>query len=126
MPMIGYANHITKRKYADFKTTTLKQAPPSSYQTHDPVQNIFQDCISDMIFRDSKINTMVDQAKIAFTELVGDHSLDVQSFQGYGSNYIKKMGYSPDAYVQIAIQLAIYRLFKEQAGTYEATQMRPF
>lgn len=36
------------------------------------------------------------------------------------------MGYSPDAYVQMAIQLAIYRLFKEQAGTYEASQMRPF
>ena len=36
------------------------------------------------------------------------------------------MGYSPDAYVQMAIQLAIYILFKEYAVTYEATFMRPF
>jgi carnitine O-acetyltransferase len=50
----------------------------------------------------------------------------VQSFQGYGSNFIKKAGYSPDAYVQMAMQLATYRLFGEQAGTYEATQVRPF
>ena len=36
------------------------------------------------------------------------------------------MGYSPDAFAQVAIQLAIYRLHGHQAGTYEATQMRPF
>lgn len=50
----------------------------------------------------------------------------MQSFQGYGSDYMKKAGYSPDAYAQMALQLAIYRLFGKQAGTYEATQMRPF
>ena len=52
--------------------------------------------------------------------------MQVQSFQGYGSTFIKKAGYSPDAYVQMAMQLATYRLFGEQAGTYEATQVRPF
>jgi len=126
MPMIGYANHITKRKYADFESTAPRNIPALPSQTCDPVQNIFQDCIQNIAIGDSKIDTMVDQAKNAFTKLVGNHSLNVQSFQGYGSSSIKKMGYSPDAYVQMAIQLAIYRLFKEQAGTYEASQMRPF
>lgn len=50
----------------------------------------------------------------------------MQSFQGYGSDFMKQSGYSPDAYVQMAMQLATYRLFGEQAGTYEATQVRPF
>jgi len=50
----------------------------------------------------------------------------VQSFQGYGSDFMKKAGYSPDAYVQMAMQLATYRLWGEQGGTYEATQVRPF
>lgn len=59
-------------------------------------------------------------------KLVTAHDIQVQSFQGYGSNFIKKAGYSPDAFVQMAIQLATYRLFGEQAGTYEATQVRPF
>jgi carnitine O-acetyltransferase len=49
-----------------------------------------------------------------------------QSFQGYGNDFIKKAGHSPDAYVQMVIQLATYRLFEEQVGTYEATQVRPF
>ena len=39
---------------------------------------------------------------------------------------MKKAGHSPDAFVQVAMQLATYRLFGEQAGTYEATQVRPF
>jgi carnitine O-acetyltransferase len=65
-------------------------------------------------------------AKLHFSKLVTDHEITVQSFQAYGSNYIKKAGYSPDAYVQVAMQLATYRLWGKQAGTYEATQVRPF
>ena len=66
-------------------------------------------------------------AKANFEELIGAHDLHVQSFQGYGSSFIKKAGFSPDAYVQMVMQLATYRLFGgEQAGTYEATQVRPF
>ena len=36
------------------------------------------------------------------------------------------MGYSPDAFVQMAIQLATYRLWGELGATYEATQTRIF
>jgi len=39
---------------------------------------------------------------------------------------IKKMGFPPDAFVQTAMQLATFRLFGEQVGTYEATQVRKF
>lgn len=54
------------------------------------------------------------------------HELEVVKFHGYGSDFIKKGGYSPDAFVQVAMQLATYRLWGEQVGTYEATQVRPF
>ena len=65
-------------------------------------------------------------AKNDFNDLVGNNSLHVQSFQGYGSTFMKQSGYSPDAYVQMAMQIATYRLWGEQVGTYEATQVRPF
>lgn len=58
--------------------------------------------------------------------MISAQSNRAQSFQGYGSDFIKKAGHSPDAYVQMAMQLATYRLFGEQVGTYEATQVRPF
>jgi carnitine O-acetyltransferase len=70
--------------------------------------------------------SFVISAKNDFNELVGNNSLHVQSFQGYGSTFMKQSGYSPDAYVQMAMQIATYRLWGEQAGTYEATQVRPF
>ena len=61
-----------------------------------------------------------------FLKLIGAQSNHVQSFQGYGSTFMKESGFSPDAYVQVAMQLATYRLFGEQVGTYEAAQVRPF
>jgi carnitine O-acetyltransferase len=39
---------------------------------------------------------------------------------------MKQNGFSPDAYVQMIMQLATYRLWGEQVGTYESTQVRPF
>lgn len=53
-------------------------------------------------------------------------SLRIEPFHGYGKSLLKKHGYSPDAYVQMAIQLATYRLWGEQAGTYAPAQVRHF
>ena len=61
-----------------------------------------------------------------FSEMIQKNELAVQSFRGYGASKIKEMGYSPDAYVQQAIQLATFRLFGKQCATYESTQVRPF
>jgi carnitine O-acetyltransferase len=61
-----------------------------------------------------------------FHKLITEHALHAQSFQGFGSSFIKKSGFPPDAFVQVAMQLATYRLFGEQVATYEATQVRPF
>lgn len=66
-------------------------------------------------------------AQQEFNNLINSHDLHVQSFQGYGSDFIKQSGFSPDAFVQMAIQVATYRLWGgEQVGTYESTQVRPF
>jgi carnitine O-acetyltransferase len=65
-------------------------------------------------------------ARKEFHENIGKQSTSVVSFDGYGSNFIKKSGNPPDAFVQVAMQLASARLFGEQVGTYEATQVRRF
>jgi len=125
MPMIDLADYVTKQTYNDvqLKSSSSAATCPSSAGN---VENIFKDCAPTVSSGDSKVDSLLVKAKNDFTNLISDHSLDVQGFQGYGSDYIKKVGYSPDAYVQMAIQLAIYRLFGKQAGTYEASQMRPF
>ena len=65
-------------------------------------------------------------AREEFKDLVGKQSVSVLAFDGFGSDFIKKSGNPPDAFVQVAMQLATYRLFGEQVGTYESTQVRPF
>lgn len=121
MPMVGLADHVTATTYAAAaQRLTNNDDEPTNVQ----VSNIFDE--TNLSLQTSKLTLMIAQAKHNYTKLVTDHDIQVQSFRGYGSNFIKKAGFSPDAYVQMAMQLATYRLFGEQAGTYEATQVRPF
>jgi carnitine O-acetyltransferase len=58
--------------------------------------------------------------------LIAKHDLKVQAFHGYGKNLIKKMGLSPDAYVQMAIQLAYFKMYGVSRPTYESAQTRKY
>mmetsp|Transcript_18668 Transcript_18668/g.40633 ORF Transcript_18668/g.40633 Transcript_18668/m.40633 type:complete len:725 (-) Transcript_18668:206-2380(-) len=118
MPIVGLADHITKTSYEDAKNKTYSDFPSDVYSE---IEDVFED-----VHVSTGAHECIGKAKSDFYKLIGDHELNVQSFQGYGSNYIKKAGFSPDAYVQMAIQLATARLWGKQGGTYEATQMRPF
>jgi carnitine O-acetyltransferase len=122
MPMISFADHITKNSYDD---AVRKSEGGKLFSQNGGVESLFQDCIPSNS-EDSKVHEMIAKAKSEFRTLITDHESDVQSFQGYGSTAIKKMGYSPDAFAQMAIQLAVYRLHGECVGTYEATQTRPY
>uniref|UniRef100_A0A665W615 Choline O-acetyltransferase n=1 Tax=Echeneis naucrates TaxID=173247 RepID=A0A665W615_ECHNA len=54
--------------------------------------------------------------------LVGDLDMNVHHFHDYGKEFIKKQKMSPDAYVQVALQLAYYR----PVSTYESASLRRF
>eukprot|EP00804_Cyclotella_cryptica_P024825 CCRYP_001770-RA/>CCRYP_001770-RA protein AED:0.34 eAED:0.34 QI:323/1/1/1/0.8/0.66/6/2282/674 len=125
MPVVGFCDFITKKSYGEIATKS--HASGHEHESAEKnVKDIFADCLADLYSSGSNTNSLVDRSKANFDKLISSHEMQMQSFQGYGSNAIKKMGYSPDAYVQIAMQLATYRLWKEQGGTYEATQVRPF
>lgn len=68
----------------------------------------------------------IAQAERVFDQTVADHDLFVESFYGYGKHAIKSFGQSPDAFVQMAIQLAYRKLVGVNAATYEASQTRLF
>ena len=125
MPVVGYCDFITKKPYGQVAAESKHKSGGYESPEHN-VKDIFGDCASALTSTGSKVVDYVDQSKVNFEKLISSHELQVQSFQGYGSSEIKKMRYSPDAYVQMAIQLATYRLWGEQGGTYEATQVRPF
>mmetsp|Transcript_10526 Transcript_10526/g.17405 ORF Transcript_10526/g.17405 Transcript_10526/m.17405 type:complete len:694 (-) Transcript_10526:10-2091(-) len=127
MPVVNFCDYVTKTPYAEVLAHSKSKTSAGGYESAvDNVKDIFGDLNAELTAPSSDISTLVDQSKANFEKLISAHELQVQSFQGYGSSAIKKMGYSPDAFVQQAMQLATYRLWGEQGGTYEATQVRPF
>jgi carnitine O-acetyltransferase len=123
MPVVGLANHIVNTSYQQ----ALEESGSSSLrlvETYGGVSDIF-DGVSGSLT--PEIQKMIETSKQNFEEWTkGKHDLDVQSFRGYGADFMKKSGFSPDAFAQMAMQVATSRLFGKQAGTYEATQTRIF
>ncbi|KAI8978504.1 acyltransferase ChoActase/COT/CPT [Pilobolus umbonatus] len=73
-----------------------------------------------------KIEEAIEQAVKDFYKLINAHEMTVLAYQAYGKNQIKKFKCSPDGYVQMAIQLAYYKMFGTSRPTYESAQTRKF
>ena len=61
-----------------------------------------------------------------FAGQIGAHELRVQAYQAYGKGLIKKFKCSPDAYVQLVIQLAYHKFYGKNRPTYESAATRRF
>lgn len=72
------------------------------------------------------VTSAIDAAQQAFRRVIGAHDLRVLRYEGYGKGLIKRFGCSPDAYVQMVIQLAYYRMFGVSRPTYESAATRKF
>ena len=65
-------------------------------------------------------------AQQQFTSTIASHELRVQAYQGYGKGLIKKFKCSPDAYVQMVIQLAYHKMYGKNRPTYESAATRKY
>jgi carnitine O-acetyltransferase len=65
-------------------------------------------------------------AQEQFAVTIAAHELRVQAYQGYGKNLIKKFKCSPDAYVQLTIQLAYHKMYGKNRPTYESAATRKY
>ncbi|KAI1147827.1 acyltransferase ChoActase/COT/CPT [Nemania diffusa] len=68
----------------------------------------------------------IDRATKDFAAVIGQQELAVQAYQGYGKGLIKKFKCSPDAFVQMIIQLAYYKMYGKNRPTYESAATRRF
>ncbi|KAF2089377.1 carnitine O-acetyltransferas-like protein [Saccharata proteae CBS 121410] len=71
-------------------------------------------------------STDIQAAQKHFASQIGAHDLRVQAYQGYGKGLIKKFKCSPDAYVQMIIQLAYHKFYGKNRPTYESAATRRF
>ncbi|KAK5998168.1 Carnitine O-acetyltransferase [Cladobotryum mycophilum] len=73
-----------------------------------------------------KIREDIGRAITDFHNVIGQHQLAVQAYQAYGKGLIKKFKCSPDAYVQMIIQLAYFKMYGKNRPTYESAATRRF
>jgi carnitine O-acetyltransferase len=107
-----YVNDVIFNNKLDFSDPTVRSNLP------DPTPITFH------ITRE--VQSEIDRATKDFAEVIGAHELCVQAYQGYGKGLIKKFKCSPDAYVQLIIQLAYHKMYGKNRPTYESAATRRF
>ncbi|KAI8805662.1 acyltransferase ChoActase/COT/CPT [Cladochytrium replicatum] len=76
---------------------------------------------------DGKIKSFIATAQKQATALINDTDSVLLQTDVYGGKYIKEIAKaSPDAYLQLLLQLSWYRLHKEPAAVYESATIRRF
>lgn len=65
-------------------------------------------------------------AESRYYDLYESYDLSFLNWNEYGKKFISGHKMSPDAYVQMAFQLAYYRLFKKNVSTYESSNMKHY
>lgn len=72
------------------------------------------------------LQSAIKSASKEIDNLVADVDLNAYSFKGYGKDFPKQNKMSPDSYIQMAMQLAFYRIHGVPAATYETASTRMF
>ncbi|OTB15643.1 hypothetical protein K445DRAFT_111732 [Daldinia sp. EC12] len=107
-----YVNDVIFGNKLDFSDPTVRRNLP------EPLEIKFD--------LNEKVEAEIDRAIRDFNEVIGKHELAVQAYQAYGKGLIKKFKCSPDAYVQMVIQLAYYKMHGKCRPTYESAATRRF
>lgn len=77
------------------------------------------------ILDDSLLQSLED-AKKKLNKLVEDVDLQIVIFDLFGKEFIKKQNMSPDAFIQMSLQLTYYKVHGKLASSYESAGLRQF
>ncbi|XP_063233966.1 carnitine O-acetyltransferase-like isoform X1 [Bacillus rossius redtenbacheri] len=73
-----------------------------------------------------EIEEGIDAALKNLDELVNNVELNCSTFPDFGKDHLKSVKVSPDSFIQMAIQLAFYRIHGQPAAHYESASLRKF
>jgi len=74
----------------------------------------------------AKVSKAIDEACVAADSVCESVKLEVADFKDFGKEFVKSKKMSPDSFIQIALQLAYWRLHKQPPATYESASLRQF
>ena len=73
-----------------------------------------------------ELSTALRFAETRLADLIQQNEFQTLDFAGYGKNFMTSMGFSPDAFVQMAFQAAYYGLYGRVENTYEPAMTKVF
>ena len=73
-----------------------------------------------------ELSTALRFAETRLADLIQQNEFQTLEFSGYGKTFIISMGFSPDAFVQMAFQAAYYGLYGRVECTYEPAMTKVF
>ena len=73
-----------------------------------------------------ELRVAVRFAETRLADLIEQHEFQCLDFSAYGKNFITSMGFSPDAFVQMAFQAAYYGLYGRVECTYEPAMTKMY
>jgi carnitine O-acetyltransferase len=73
-----------------------------------------------------ELSIAVRFAETRLADLIEQNEFQCLDFSAYGKNFITSMGFSPDAFVQMAFQAAYYGLYGKVECTYEPAMTKVF
>lgn len=121
MPTMRLCDAIVDAKYGKLsESNALKDEIPL-------VHNVFSDAMAMKAFAtNDNLEKTLEKSKEDFYNLVDRNEMTITIFEGFGQEFLKEASIVGDAFMQMAIQLASYRLFGKQVAVYESSQVRPF
>ncbi|EYC43793.1 hypothetical protein Y032_0480g2231 [Ancylostoma ceylanicum] len=75
---------------------------------------------------DAEAMRLLEKQKVALDELTKELDLGVLIFNDFGRDFIKENKFSPDGFVQLALQLAHFKLHGYLVSTYESASLRRY
>uniref|UniRef100_A0A8C5NF93 Choline O-acetyltransferase n=1 Tax=Gouania willdenowi TaxID=441366 RepID=A0A8C5NF93_GOUWI len=99
------------------ETTTV--TPPSSMAELPAPKRLLWKC-------NPHIQRLMTSSGDRLQRLVNNLDMDVFKFKVFGKDFIKKQKMSPDAFIQVALQLAFYKCTSKLVSTYESASIRRF
>ncbi|GAM40303.1 carnitine acetyl-CoA transferase [Talaromyces pinophilus] len=107
-----FVNNAVFKNTLDFSASSVRSHLPDPTLIHFHVTK--------------EVQAEIERAQKDFNEVIDAHELQVQAYQAYGKGLIKKLKCSPDAYVQMIIQLAYFKMYGKNRPTYESVMTRRF